>query len=158
MRTVLVVRVGTYSWFSVYSSSYSHSILMAWTCLSFRDLVMWVWLDIVYPVLIISLCLCRTCPSNSGCLLEISMTTLLLTKWSQAVAVFNLILDNWYFYSVVRLCTGQESSSASSNWPICTHWAVLFGLSRCISFAHISQILPRFCSSNPNVILLTLSF
>ena len=58
-------------WFSVEISYTSYSTPMAWYLLPFLDLFMWVWLDIGFPILIISLWVCITCLSNYGCFLAI---------------------------------------------------------------------------------------
>ena len=49
---------------------------------------MGVWLDIGFPILVISLWVCINFLSKCGCFLEISLTIILLTNWSQVVAVY----------------------------------------------------------------------
>ena len=119
--------------------------------------VFWVPLNIIFLILIIYLWLCRSCFSNSGCFLENYLTIILLENLSELVAVCPLLTHTCNFYSLVKLFTGKYSSSASSYWMLWTHWAVCFGVSRCIYFLHIPQVVPAFCSSNWNGIFLTLS-
>ena len=91
-----------------------------------------------------------------GNLSENNFIEKIITVSCSVTAVFPFLPQTWHYSSLFRLCTGQYSSSISSYWTLWTPWTVCFGVSRFISFDHISQVLPRFCSSNSNGILLTL--